>query len=172
MMSPVGRVAALVVVGLALAGCGASRSGGGKPVVYSAHSLDGSHAVSTAQLRGKPVLLTTWATWCTACREELPEVEQLYERDRPRGLQVVAVNLNGEGVSFRARQLIAGMGLTMPIWSDPDDRFSARFRAIGVPTSVLLDASGHVVRIWQGGIDPGNREHVGVVEQTLAGRNA
>jgi len=166
------RSAAVFAVALTLAGCGGSQVGGGKPVAFAAHSLDGSRPVSTVELRGKPVLLTTWATWCTACRAELPQVERLYERDKARGLQVVAVNVNGEGVSFRARELISGLGLTMPVWSDPDDRFSARFRAIGVPTSVLLDAAGRVVRIWQGGIDPGNRETVAVVERVLAGKNA
>ena len=164
--------ATLAVIVLALAGCGGSTGEGGKPVVFQARSSDGSRVVSTVALRGQPVLLTTWATWCTACREELPAVERLYARERARGLRVVAVNVNADGVGYRAKELVASLGLTMPVWSDPGHAFSAQFTAIGVPTTVLLDASGRVVRIWQGGIEPGRESDVAVVERTLSGKAA
>ena len=80
---------------------------------------------------------------------------------------MVAVNVNASGVDFRARRMISSLGLTMPVWSDPDDRFSVQFRAVGVPTSVLLDRNGRAVRIWQGGFDPANQADAQVVEQAL-----
>lgn len=159
-------VAAAVLAAIVIAGCGTTAGSSKEPVRYGASDLRGE-PVATGALRGRPVLLSSWATWCTACRDELPKLERLYEQRRADGLQVVAVNLDSSGPSRDVRRMVAQYGLTMPIWSDAGNDFSGRFRAIGVPTTVLLDRRGRLVRVWQGGIDPADGDSVRALDAAL-----
>jgi thiol-disulfide isomerase/thioredoxin len=52
--------------------------------------------IDLASYRGKPVVVNFWATWCTPCREELPELERAYRKHRDAGLMVIAVSLDTE----------------------------------------------------------------------------
>ena len=165
-MSAVVSAVAVAAAAVALAACGGS-STSSTPVEYAAHAFEGGDGVSTADLRGKPVLLTSWATWCAVCRTELPKVERFYEQHRQRGLQVVAVNINAEGPTYQVKRMASSAGLTMPLWTDPDNAYTGVFRRIGVPTTVLLDADGRVVHIWQGELNPADPAVVKTIEQTL-----
>jgi thiol-disulfide isomerase/thioredoxin len=49
------------------------------------------------QYRGKPLLITFWATWCEPCRDEFPMLNELVKEYAPKGLHVVGVNLDGDG---------------------------------------------------------------------------
>lgn len=148
-----------VLVGL-LSGCssgGGAGAGSGTavkaPVEYSAQAFDGSGRVSVADLRGRPVLLSSWATWCEACKDELPAQERFWQAHRSGPLAIVAVNLDTQGESRGASQMARKLGLTMTLWRDRGNAFSTVFRAVGVPTSVLLDSSGRPVRTWAGPVD-------------------
>ena len=154
------------LVTFVVAGCGGS-SNGSEPVDYAAHAFDGGGAVSTAGLRGKPLLLTSWATWCGVCKTELPKVERFFKQHQRRGLQVVAVNINAEGASYQAKRMASTAGLTMPLWVDPDNVYTGVFRGVGVPTTVLLDADGRIVHVWQGELNPSDPAVVETIEATL-----
>ena len=123
------------------------------PISYSARSFEGDRVVSTSALRGRPALLTSWASWCTECRVELPQLERYWKSHKNDGLRVVAVNLDTSGGVGPAARTAAEFGLTMPLWSDEDNRFTSVFGGVGVPMSVLFNRSGGVERIWQGPID-------------------
>ncbi len=58
------------------------------------------------QYRGKPVLITFWATWCEPCRDEFPMLNELVKQYAPQGLQVVGVNLDGDGDLILMRRFI------------------------------------------------------------------
>lgn len=141
---------------LVAAACGTTTSGAAR---YSAQRTDGTK-VTVASLRGRPALLTSWATWCTECAELLPGLERLAEQQGTDGVEVVAVNVDRAGDAAKVAETERKYGMTMPRWRDPDDEFTHVFRARGVPTSVLLDSSGKVVRTWPGGFpldDPAAR---------------
>jgi len=57
--------------------------------------------------RGKPVLVTFWATWCEPCRDEYPMLNELARQYAPQGLQVVGVNLDDDGDLILMRRFIA-----------------------------------------------------------------
>ena len=171
-MSARGAAALLAALTASVGVCGCAvlvkdRPASREPVRYSAQSVDGA-PVSTVALRGRPAILSSWASWCTACREELPKLERLYRQRSRDGLQIVAVDLDSDGFSRAARGVAAQYRLTMPIWSDMSNDFSNRFRAVGVPTSVLLDRHGRLVRTWQGGIDPTDPATRRLVDRLLA----
>jgi thiol-disulfide isomerase/thioredoxin len=57
--------------------------------------------------RGKPLLMTFWATWCEPCRDEYPMLNELAKQYGPKGLQVVGVNFNDDGDLILMRRFIA-----------------------------------------------------------------
>jgi len=60
-----------------------------------------------AQYRGKPVLMTFWATWCEPCRDEYPMLNELAKLYAPKGLKVVGVNFDQDGDLILMRRFIA-----------------------------------------------------------------
>jgi cytochrome c biogenesis protein CcmG, thiol:disulfide interchange protein DsbE len=120
---------------------------------FAAAGLDGD-TVSLASLRGTPVLLNVWATWCPPCREEMPGLQALHERHGPDGLRVVGVSVDGGGDGSAVREFLAAHGITFTILHDPQDRVARQFRTMGVPETFLIDADGRIVQRWIGKFDP------------------
>src|SRR5688500_14070242 len=92
------RLVHILPAALLLAACGDAPAGGPVKVgaeapAYAAETLDGERA-ALAQMRGRPVLLNVWATWCHPCRQEVPALEQLHRTYAPRGLQVIGVSID------------------------------------------------------------------------------
>lgn len=146
---------------------GGAGTGAPEPTPYAATLLHSDQLVSIAALRGQTALLSSWATWCVECQHELPSLEQLWESRRDKGLLVVAINLDVEGTNPAIDSMIQTMNLTMPIWHDPDNNYSAFVSAPGVPTSVLLSASGAVEKIWFGRTDFQNPDVLAVIDHAL-----
>ena len=146
------------MVVLAALACSESRPSAptvGKPApAYQAVDLQGN-AASLAALKGKVVLLGSWATWCYPCREEIPYLQQLHEERSKDGLAVVGVSVDAEGQETQIRDFIDEFKMTYPIWRDPAERIQTTFYAIGVPSSYLIDRKG-ILR-WK---------HLGIVRAT------
>jgi len=66
------------------------------------------------QYRGKPLLVTFWATWCEPCRDEYPMLNQLAKEYAPKGLHVVGVNLDDDGDLILMRRFIARYSPVFP----------------------------------------------------------
>lgn len=165
------RARVLPAIALAALGCagseGTARVDIGVPVpAYSAVSLAGD-TVSLAAQRGKVVLLNVWATWCHPCRDEIPELQALYEGYAARGLEIVGVSVDAEGADDAIRAFMRDFRMTYPVWRDPAERISAQFHIVGVPATFLIDRQG-VLR-WRktGPIQPGDPALRQAIEQAL-----
>jgi cytochrome c biogenesis protein CcmG, thiol:disulfide interchange protein DsbE len=127
---------------------GTARVGGTAPT-FSSRDLSGRQ-VSLADFKGHPVLITFWATWCTACQEELPAVQRIRDRYQSTGLRVLAVNYR-ETNNARMSDYLAGLHVNLEALIDPDGTIASAYGVdIGLPISVLLDSKGTVVRIMIG----------------------
>lgn len=124
---------------------------------YAARSLAGD-SVSLALLRGKPVLLNVWATWCLPCKEEIPYLQLLHTQHAAEGLQIVGVSVDVRGDESKIQDFARDFNMTYAIWRDPDERVNSRFLAIGVPSTYLIDRDG-VLR-WK---------HLGTLRATTPG---
>lgn len=145
------RVAAGAValcVFIAIAGCERIPPGGvgAAAPAYRAMTVAGD-SVSLAGLRGRPVLLNVWATWCHPCREELPVLQKLHEANASRGLTLVGVSIDAAGAADAIEEFARRYGVTYALWHDPDNTVSTVFQGIGVPLSVLIGPDG-VIR-WK-----------------------
>jgi peroxiredoxin len=116
---------------------------------FTARAFDGK-ALTLSSLRGKPVLINFFASWCTSCRDELPAVEEAYRAHKREGFTVVGVNTleTGDGMAFY-RQL----SLTFPAVADPGmpGKIGLAYHVTtGLPVSVFLDSQGRVDLIYLG----------------------
>lgn len=122
---------------------------GGASPNFTTQDLGGKK-VSLSDFRGRPVLLSFWATWCTVCHDELPALQRLQDRYRAGGLEVLLVNYR-ETSHDRMRQYLAGLGVNLESVVDPDGAIASAYGVdIGLPVNVLSDRSGKVARILVG----------------------
>jgi cytochrome c biogenesis protein CcmG/thiol:disulfide interchange protein DsbE len=126
---------------------------GDQAPAFAAPTLDGD-TLRLASLRGTPVLLNVWATWCPPCREEMPRLQALHERFADRGLRVIGVSVDSRGAEDAIRRFLDEGGYTFTILHDPSDMVSNDFRMVGVPETFLIDGAGRIVRRWIGKFDP------------------
>ena len=108
-------------------------------------------AWNLAELKGRPVLVNFWATWCAPCKEEMPTLQTLAELEGER-LVVLAVNVREQ--ASRASRFVQSAGLTqLHVLPDPRGA-TARAWGVGVfPTTVLIDREGRAVRTVTGAVD-------------------
>ncbi len=110
-------------------------------------SLQDGETVMLDTFRGRPVLLTFWASWCMPCREELPELQRIYNELAGKGFVMVAVNV--DTIPQAARAFVDKIELTVPIY-----RVSRRvlhdLRIDQLPTSILLGPDGRIVHAYIG----------------------
>jgi len=106
---------------------------------YRLTDLDGQ-PISLADLRGKAVWITFWASWCPPCQQETPVIRELAEEYRARGLEVVAVQVQ-ETVED-GRRYADRYGLRYTIGSDVSGHVFRAYRVFGLPTQFFLDANG------------------------------
>lgn len=126
------------------------------PVDLTLDTLAGQ-PVSLADLRGRPVLVNYFATWCVPCLAELPRLNDLVpeaeQRPAPGALAVVAVSLDGANTQKDLKAFVAATRLRFPVAladSDTLRRETPFGRLPAVPASYLLDGSGRAVERFRG----------------------
>jgi peroxiredoxin len=99
-----------------------------------------------SDLRGKPVLVNFWASWCTPCRQEMPEIVRAYDARAEDGLVVVAVDLQEN--TGQVHQFADEFGMDFPIVIDRTGQVAEAWRiggpVEGIPSSYFIDAKGVV----------------------------
>jgi thiol-disulfide isomerase/thioredoxin len=93
-----------------------------------------------AAFKGKVVLVDFWASWCVPCKTSFPALEALHREFAPRGLAVLAVNLDEHRKD--ADGFLSAHPHTMPVLFDPAGAGPTAFGVKGMPTSFLIDRAG------------------------------
>jgi thiol-disulfide isomerase/thioredoxin len=101
--------------------------------------------VRLADLKGRPVLINFWATWCGPCVSEMPALDALAVERAGTPLVIMAVSEDRKGESVVA-PFIHKLGLTkLPIYLDPETKALAAFGSDALPTTVLIDRNGREI---------------------------
>lgn len=99
--------------------------------------------VDLDELRGTPVVLNIWASWCDPCREEAPLLQRGWEQARRRG--VLFLGLDMQDVRQDARDFLREFGQDFPHVRDPDNGTARRWGATGIPETFFISRTGKVV---------------------------
>jgi len=98
--------------------------------------------VQLASYGGKVLLVDFWASWCTSCKTSFPALDSLFTEFQPRGFEVLAVNLDE-----KRRDADAFLGERphhLTVLFDPKGTSPSAFGVKGMPTSFLIDRTGHI----------------------------
>ena len=155
------RAALLAAMLAALMLAAAVGCDGGQADATAAESTSGYRgAVDTFDLeayRGRVVLLNFWATWCTPCLVEIPDLVRLRRDFEGEEVSIVGISLDARGsreqIEAQLRQFIERHGMTYPIYLDSEQQLAGRFSGgymAAVPTTILLDREGKVRRLHSG----------------------
>jgi cytochrome c biogenesis protein CcmG/thiol:disulfide interchange protein DsbE len=101
-----------------------------------------------SELRGHPVVIDFWASWCDACKVEAPVLNALGRRYKDRGLVVVGVATSDQPGA--ASRFAAKHGLSYPIVYDTGENVAALYGVSSLPTLVIVDSGGNVVQVHTG----------------------
>jgi thiol-disulfide isomerase/thioredoxin len=117
----------------------------GKPLELSGTGLDG-RPVSLASLRGKPVLVHYWATWCEPCKVDIAQIRELYAKYGPKQFGVVGIVLDSD--KGQLAKFLGSKPIPWPQMHEAgglDGRLAEELGVLTLPTMILLDADGKVV---------------------------
>ena len=99
--------------------------------------------LSLGELRGLPVVLNLWASWCSPCREEAARLEHGWRVLGPRG--VLFLGLDSQDLRGDARGFIHERGATYPSVREPGRDVANSYGATGIPETYFIDTRGRVV---------------------------
>ena len=117
-----------------------------------------------AALKGHPVVLNFWASWCDPCRQEAPVLESAWQQHQREGVLLLGVDYHD--TASAAQQFLRTYSITYPNGPDVADRISASYAVSNIPITVFIDRSGTVVRTILGQLDPATLE--GAIQQLLS----
>lgn len=109
--------------------------------LFERAAADGT--VELSELRGTPVVLNFWASWCGPCRDEAPALETGWNLARERG--VLYLGLNMQDLTEDGLEFIDELGLTYPSVRDPGREVANSYGLTGIPETYFIDRGGRVV---------------------------
>jgi len=114
--------------------------------------FDGGN-LSLEGLKGKPVVLNFWASWCyPACYEEAPLLESTWRKYKDQGLMVVGVDIQDKEAN--AREFMRRFNFTFPNGPDPGSKISIDYGVYGVPETFFIDQQGRIIYKHVGALTP------------------
>lgn len=109
--------------------------------------------VQLSRLRGHPVVMSFWGTWCAPCRAEFPELVRAHAQYGPAGLYVLGVNGRDQELRTKdVQRFVDEFSVSFPVALDQRGRSRRAYRIQGLPTTVFVDSAGVVQGIHRGPI--------------------
>ena len=105
--------------------------------------------VRLSDFKGKTVIINFWATWCPPCRRELPSMQHTYEAFKGKNLVILGINVGEDWETIAP--FIAPYKLAFPILMDTDSSELTKWKAIGLPSSFVINGKGIVTHRFTGG---------------------
>jgi len=111
--------------------------------------------VTLSAYRGDVVMINFWASWCKPCRQELPLLEQMYQRYKNLGFTLIGVNVDED--QKNADLILKNIPVSFPIAYDQQDKVSNKYGLEGMPNTVFVDRNGNIRHVHTG-YTPGDEQ--------------
>lgn len=118
---------------------------------FTLNTLDGQ-PVSLEDVKGKPVMINFWASWCPPCLEETPALIQAYNELKAENTSAEFIGIGTNDNKDNLQKFAENNDIPYIVVEDPDGKASDAYSVRGMPTTVFLDSNGIVRRIWNGAI--------------------
>ncbi|MFD2704492.1 TlpA disulfide reductase family protein [Salibacterium lacus] len=113
---------------------------------FELSTLDGENQVRLHEWKGKPVMLTFWASWCPDSHRDLAKKQSFYENLDQDKIQFLTVNVTGrEGSVDAPAQFMEENGYTFPVLRDVNTKTYDKYQCMGVPTTFILDEDLRII---------------------------
>jgi cytochrome c biogenesis protein CcmG, thiol:disulfide interchange protein DsbE len=107
----------------------------------------GAYEERIAELRGYPIVVNVWASWCVPCRQEFPVLQELSAR---YGKKVAFLGVNSKDSSDAAATFLREAPVPYPSYTDPDKEIAGSLGAFAFPDTAFYDSSGELLFLKQG----------------------
>ena len=124
---------------------------------FVAHDPDGI-PMALRDYRGRPVIINFWATWCAPCRQEMRDLQTVYDAHKAAGLVVLAVSQDQQDKVEAIRAYCVTLGITFPPLLDPDGHVATHYNVFLLPSTVFIHPSGTVTAVHLGAMTPAQIE--------------
>ncbi|MBC8331474.1 MAG: TlpA family protein disulfide reductase [Anaerolineae bacterium] len=118
---------------------------------FTLNTLAGE-TIQLSELRGQPVLINIWASWCPPCRTEMPAMQRVYRDFKEQGFVILAVNATNQDTATKAADFVADKHLNFPILMDTDGTVSRNYQISSLPTSFFVGRDGIIREMVIGGM--------------------
>ena len=108
-------------------------------------------AISMESLRGQPVVINFWASWCPPCRSEMPAIQNVHDEYKDQGLVLLGINAANQDSRTDAVDFIEQYGLTFPTLFDAGGQAALDYQVRSLPTTFFIDREGRIQDIIIGG---------------------
>ncbi len=122
-----------------------------RPAPYFTLTTFKGTTISLADLKGKPVVINFWASWCPPCRIEAPLLERTWRAYKNRGVVFLGVDIQDREED--ALSYIREFDITYPNGPDPTGEISIDYGVSGIPVTFFVSRKGEIVRRWVGAIE-------------------
>ena len=114
---------------------------------FTLHVMNGAN-LRLQEQRGRVVMVNFWATWCGPCRQEMPQLNRLYEKYHAAGFVLLGVNVDDD--TSKAAEVAGKLGVTFPVLLDTDKTVSKLYELSTMPSTVIIDRDGKVRYVHRG----------------------
>jgi cytochrome c biogenesis protein CcmG, thiol:disulfide interchange protein DsbE len=117
---------------------------------FTLRTLKGE-TIRLSDLRGQPVVVNFWASWCQPCRVEMPAMERAFKFYQAQGLIILAVNASNQDEAAQVQEFVNNLELTFSILMDQQGVAMSLYQVTALPTTFFIRADGVIQEVVIGG---------------------
>lgn len=122
--------------------------------------------VSLSDYKGQVIMLNFWASWCGPCRQEMPELNKLYDTYKKAGFVLLGINLDDSKAAVD--KALQKTPVTFPVLLDPQGKVAELYKNQAMPSSYFIDRDGNLAYLHQGYRPGEEAEYKKIIRKLLA----